>query len=405
MRATILCILCCAGWVSAVPAQQKQADQPAGTATVSGRVFCADTNTPARMASVVLQPAEVVEAIGSGHAKDVSYGGEASETDLDGSFTIQHVPPGVYYVIASQTGYISPLAPLRVPAMEQPGDAKAGKKALSSAPRITLQANLPVAVNVSIERGAAVSGTVLYDDGSPANGLWLEVLVHSPDKGKWVPIPSAVMERSSHSGSTDDEGRYRIAGLPPGEYVLEAELSLTKTIYKVDAHGGASVSTNRVDVTDVYSGGSTREEHAVPFTLSAGEQRRGEDIEVPLSKLHTVRGVLVASHDGHLLNGGKLSLLNADNKGKASSTSLTRDDEGFTFSYVPEGDYIVRVDEASDSEYLEVRNPDGWPPTRTETHVLRTYGSTDLPLHVAGEVSGLTISVPDQPSQKAQSKP
>ena len=388
-------ILCVVGFATAVPAQQID---NAGTGTVSGRVFCADTNGPARKASVVLVSADTAEALRAGENKHVEYGGE---TQLDGSFDIPNVPPGVYYVTASKAGYMSSLAPLYVSSTDESTVQPTGKKPVISAPRITVQANLSATGTVSIERGAAVSGSVIYDDGSPASGLDLELLVRSNDK--WVPIPPIPGDRASHSGFTDDKGHYRIAGLPSGEYVLDAKLTISTNTFHTDAQGSVTASMSRTQVADIYSGGSTRRKHAVPFKLTAGEERPGEDIDIPLSKMHTVRGSLVAARDAHALNGGTVSLLYADDRSAAYNTKLWKDKEGFTLNYVLEGDYILRVDTASDVVYREVPVSGGVPLTRVESRVVRTYGSTEQPLHVSGEVSDIVISVPTQSVEKAGS--
>ncbi|UWZ84243.1 peptidase associated/transthyretin-like domain-containing protein [Occallatibacter riparius] len=394
---TILFFFCSALLAATITAQQKHTSKPEGTGIVSGRVFCANTNTPARKASVVLVPADAVDGLGSDGNKGIDFGGNAVETLLDGSFTIPKVAPGVYYVMASAPGYISPLAPLFVPTAE-PTNQNAGKKPVISAPRITVQANLPSTVTVGIDRGAAVSGTVLYDDGSPASDVDLQLLVRS--KGKWISIPQIPGERASHIGSTDDQGHYRIAGLPPGEYVLDAELTLSTTTFTTDAQGRYVAMSNHIYVADVYSGGTTRTKDAVPFKLTAGDERPGEDIYIPLSKLHTVRGSLIAARDGHLLNGGKVSLLYTDDHSVAYDTNLSKDEETFTLNYVLEGDYILRVDAVSDVEYREVPVPGGFQPTRIESRTVHTYGAIEQPLHVAGEISDAVISVPEQSAQK-----
>ena len=164
-----ICFFVC---VATASPQQKSTDPPTATTTVSGHVFCADTNAPARMATVILQPADAIDAITPGESGNIPSSGETAQTSMDGSFTLQHVAPGTYYVIASQVGYISPLALRYMEPDDDPAakDLKA-KKTPPMAPRITVEGNLPVGVNVTIERGAAVSGTVLYDDGSPASGI------------------------------------------------------------------------------------------------------------------------------------------------------------------------------------------------------------------------------------------
>jgi hypothetical protein len=109
MRRSVLLLILLWGCATAALAQAPRGDQGGLTSTVSGRVYCADTNVPARMATVVLQPAEAVDAFSSG--KSVSTVAEGVQTLLDGSFFIPNVVPGTYYVIASLPGYVSPMAP------------------------------------------------------------------------------------------------------------------------------------------------------------------------------------------------------------------------------------------------------------------------------------------------------
>lgn len=390
----VLLALCALTFV--VSAQQKRAPTPA-TTTVSGHVFCADTNAPARKASVILQPADQIDAIHPGEDQHVSSHGEMIPTLLDGSFTIPHVEPGVYYVIATQEGYISPLTSMYAPPSAQPaGKDSKPKKPVMIAPRITVQSNLPVSVNVTIERGAAVSGTILYDDGSPAVGVHVATLVRA--KKDWTPLPSSPVAGQSYSAGTDDQGRYRISGLPDGEYLLEATLSIQGMFYNVGEYG-TGVSTYPIYSISFCTGGSSRRKDAAPIKVTAGEELGGQDIEIPLTKLHTVRGNIVAAHDGHILNGGKLSILYADDRSEAGHTSFSKDDNTFTFAFVPEGDYILRAD-GVDNEYVEVPNgPDSWPPTHTEPKLLRSYGTAEQPIHVAGELSGVIVTAPDLPRQ------
>ncbi len=155
---------------------------------------------------------------------------------------------------------------------------------------------------------------------------------------------------------------------------------------------------NDVYSLSTYSGGSMRLKDATPFSVKAGEDRSGEDIEIPLTKLHIVSGYIVSTHDGHQLNGGTLSLLSSDDKSVIGQTSLSKDAAAFTFSFVPEGDYILHVEDASDNEYREVPNKsDSWPPTRTETRTIRRYGAADQSIRVTSDVSGVTVAVPDLP--------
>jgi hypothetical protein len=395
--APVLLVLCALVPVSF--GQQKRAARPVGT-TVSGHVYCGDTNAPARKASVILQPADQIDAIRPGEDQHISSRGETTQTLLDGSFTISHVEPGVYYVIATQQGYVSPLTSVYVPPAGLPAsDPLKPKKPAMTAPRVVVQSNLPVSVNVSIERGAAVSGIILYDDGSPAVGVLVSILVRAKDG--WTELPSSPVAGQSYSDGTDDQGRYRISGLPEGNYLLEVKLSLSGMYYKVGEYG-TSVGTWPIYSLAFYGNGSSRRKDGTPIKVKAGEEVGGQDIDIPLTKLHTIRGSIFAAHDGHILNGGKLSLLYTDDRSEAGRTSVSKDDNTFTFAFVPEGDYILRA-EGVDNDYVEVPNgPDSWPPTHTEPKLLRSYGTAEQPIHVAGELTGITVSAPDPPAQSAR---
>ncbi len=403
MKTTTLFLLGFSTLAGLASAQQRRGDDAAAapTSTVSGHVFFADTNAPARMATVVLQPAAPVDAYDPDKQEGMSSQAEAVQTLLDGSFVFAHVPAGTYYIVAKASGYISPLASVLRRSGEQPSVAEPiATRIAKVVPRVTVQANLPATVNVTLERGAAVSGTVQYDDGSPAGGLNVQIMVRGKDG--WAAMPFSPFEDVSHFSVTDDQGAHRISGLPAQEYVVEADLNLTKTTYTIDGHGGSGASSNSGGpAVSTYSGNTMRVKEAKPFTLKQGEERQGEDIRIAITKLHIVRGSMIARHDGHVINGGSVTLLHADDKSTAGSASLERNDEGvFQFNFVPEGDYILEVSGAADYEYEEIPNPpNSAPPTRIESHMLHSYGAAEMPLHVEGDMSGVTVAVPDAKSQ------
>src|SRR5438045_1710310 len=84
----LLALFCCAA----------SAQKPAATGSVTGHVTCADTNTPSRLAIVVLRP---VPAAKSADPAAASKPVEARrvQTLLDGSFLIPKVAPGTYLVL------------------------------------------------------------------------------------------------------------------------------------------------------------------------------------------------------------------------------------------------------------------------------------------------------------------
>lgn len=373
------------------------------TGIVTGHVFCADTNGPARLATVMLEPANAIDGYVSDTKSGVSAHLSGVQTLPDGSFILNHVAPGTYYVFASEPGYVSPLATLGVSGDQLSKPDKALKEKIARVvPRVTVQAGAPASVDVSLERGAAVSGTILYDDGSPAAGLKVELLVRQKDgkNDKWV-VPRDGPEPGTPSITTDDRGTFRIASLPAREYLLDVQLHLGKIGYDINANAGYGVFPEGDYQIPIYSGSKLRARDATPFTLKLGEERPGEDITVPLGKLHSVSGSVVAARDGHTVNGGKVTLLHADDRSEFASTELSRGDTAWTLSFVPDGDYILRVTDGADLEYEEVANPPGTtPPSDFKTHSMHGYGPGEQPLHVEGELSGLAISVPEPTEKK-----
>ncbi len=307
MRRGVLCSIGVLGCVVPVLSQSPPTDEGIATSTVSGHVYCADTNAPARMAMVVLQPADAVDNYRPDSSVQVTTHAEGVQTQLDGSFSIQHVSPGTYYVIASAPGYLSPLAFFSAHLGDDSKLQEALKEQIAnSLPRVTVKPNTSVSVNTTLERAAAVSGTVLYDDGSPASGLSVQALIRRKDQ--WILFPFPPFDRSIPSVMTDDKGSYRISGLPAREYVVEVQLNLSRFSYTSDGNGSGGSSSGYASM-HIYSGGKLRPKEAAPFVLGSGEERRGEDIEIPASKFHTVRGGIVAAHDGHVVNGGMPSSL------------------------------------------------------------------------------------------------
>lgn len=357
---------------AALLAQGKTA--PAGI--VTGHVLCGDNNAPARLASVMLEPADAIDGY-TAASKGVSAHLSGVQTAPDGSFVMTHVAPGTYYVFASLPGYVSPIATLDATADQLQKPDKALKEKIARVvPRVTVQSGAPAAIDVTLQRGAAVSGTVLYDDGSPAPGLPVQLLIHQKDK--WVeprggPVPNAP------SATTDDRGQFRINGLPAQEYLLAVQLHVAKTSYDVNPNGFGFSSEGDYQIP-VYSGSKLRTRDAAPFSIKLGEERTGEDVTVPLGKLHSVSGSLVAARDGHGLNGGQVRLLHADDRSELATTRLSKDDTGWTLSFVPEGDYILSISDGADVNYEEVANQAGSvPPTHTVPHVVHIYAAVEQP--------------------------
>ena len=96
--------------VTLASAAQNNPTAKSGGGTLTGHVYCADTNAPARMATVQLKPVKDVEARSGAHPHSTSDEPASGvvQTTLDGSFAIPNVVPGSYYVVVTAAGYLLP---------------------------------------------------------------------------------------------------------------------------------------------------------------------------------------------------------------------------------------------------------------------------------------------------------
>jgi hypothetical protein len=414
--AILFCLTVCA---AQEPSDRKvpDADEKASpTGTVTGHVYLDDTKAPGRRATVFLEPAASLqddappERSGNHKSRPITL---VVDTRFDGSFIFTHVPTGSYFVMADCPGYISPYLALSLAEARTgygdwspPGpDQKSAKdRVLHSLQKVNVQSILPVTADIVLERGGAVSGTVTYDDGSPATGIKVAVLAQMMRDGKetWDSIDS-----TSHGASfglplaTDDRGSYRISGLPAGKYVVEVSVEFSDTKRYIFSSGGGTYTSNaHTALLSIYSGNTPRKKDAAAFAIQPGEERTGEDVVIPMSKLHTIKGNIVSAHDGHIVNSGRVELLNADDHFPVAQQSLTEDDPSFTLSFIFEGEYILSSTSSADVDYVQIPQPHASiAPAQYRANPRHFYGSASMPLHVSGDMDAVTISVPE-PTQK-----
>lgn len=380
MRWMGVAVLGCVGSIAV--AQQAVATAPETTGTVVGHLFLVDGGGPARLAEVGLLPIEVKSDDRPDTWKDPPF--RMYRTGLDGGYQISRVKPGSYYVVVKQPGYLSPFALFTNAQLSHPTPDDQQKIA-AYLPVVSVIPNNTATMDIHLTRGASLSGTVSFDDGAPYPADRVTVMARD-SKGKWQQTP--------HEGVPDDLGHFRITGLPEGDYLLQVYLTIDDLFVSNLLGQGSSASIGHYSLS-YYSGNTARLRDAKPIRLDNSQDMSSADITIPVSKLHAVTGQIVEEKSGRAINGGTVRLYYSDgDKEEAMSVKVGPDEPVFRMAFVPEGVYTIKVSDAAEVNRQEISNGVGtYPPYQMKETVVRRYGPAEQALVVAGDVSGVNLTV------------
>lgn len=375
-----LCVRAQNGQVAVPPRFTVQQPPQQTGYTVTGRVVCADTQRAARFAQVMLVPA-------TNGTSDFERGRMAvGRTDLDGRFTIDNVPPGEYFGTAELTGYIND-APAVRNALNQGGDAL---NAVSTVPRVQVS-NGGGSLQLSLQRGAVVAGSVQWDDGSPASGV--SVMVQpAPANGVSTGVATASIGGGfgrgffpgfGNGGQTDDRGHFRLSGLAPGNYVLRATVQ-SPLPSGGGGGGGGDGRFQRLMSLSVFAPNKLRSTEATVITLSPGEERSDVNVVLGLSGMHTVSGEVSSS--AAAVRSGSVQLTD-QNDSTLNRRGIINPDGSFSVPYVPPGTYTLRVNASAQQQ---VPGRGGSPQDATATRFQPFQESITV---TDNDLSGLAVTV------------
>lgn len=264
---------------------------PTGTASIEGRVVADATGAPVGLAAVVLIGTRTgVLRIGS--------------ADSDGRFTFGALPADRYTVGASKLPYLGAVAGARRPA--RPGS-----------PVVVADGAQVTDVSIRMPMGAVLSGTVYGADGQPVTGAMVAAARRQMRNGQPVLVTGS--QASPGLGTsvmlTDELGRYRIHGLPPGEYIVSAmggqhgasheQMGVAKlSDADVDAALAGTLIPPQSRPTQpttrpvpVYYPNTVIADDALAVPVGAGEERSGLDIQMRSVTPARITGT-VSMHDG-----------------------------------------------------------------------------------------------------------
>jgi protocatechuate 3,4-dioxygenase beta subunit len=232
-------------------------------------------------------------------------------TDARGMFSSDGLSPGRYTLEATANG-------LSAWNYGQDGIGRAGTP-------INVADRVVEGLDIVLPRYVAVSGAVVDEHGEPVQGARVQTLQVEFVTDRLVATPIGFERR------TDDQGNFRLWGLPPGTYLLAA--TLDGVVY--DARGV------RNGYATTYFPGTTIVSTAAPLELR-------DDATASIAFTPVVLAQLTGTaYDGDApLVSGTARLLENPRQGSIYVTPRTaaiRSDGNFTFRNVAPGNYVVHV--------------------------------------------------------------
>ena len=284
-----------------------------------GQIVAADNGTPIRRAQVRVSSAEARE-------------GRLAATDAQGRFEIKELPAGRYTVTASKGGFVS----------LQYGQRRPSE---SGTPIELSDGQTLDKLQIALPRGSVLGGRITDEFGEPvANASVIAMRYSYAAGGRRLTAAAG----SNSRDTTDDQGHFRLFGLPPGDYFVSATL-----------RSGAAEATDPAGETSGYAStyypGTANIAEAARVTLAVSQENTSVSFGLIATKLVRVSGTVLSS-DGSPATGatvmlmpggaagGRAGVMQGGSGGRADRTGA------FQLSNVAPGRYQVQARTARGAE-------------------------------------------------------
>jgi Carboxypeptidase regulatory-like domain len=190
-----------------------------------------------------------------------------SLSDAAGQWAFQKIPAGSFTIGLARSG-------INATAIGQAGGPVTLRVAAGSRTENVV---------LTARRGGTISGTLMDEFGDPASALVLAASSMRPELSSGTGV---IVSRPGGSqvfggpGSADARGRYRITGLPPGEYLVSV-LSFDPTMTKTEVHFTDPAGQDRIlSPGSVFYPGVPTASQASKVTVTEGGEAMGVDLTV-----------------------------------------------------------------------------------------------------------------------------
>ena len=304
------------------PQPNAAADQSPGTATLRGHVFAADTGQPLRKAQVrIMQQMEAQTG-----PMMMPRESRLATTDAHGAYEFKEVRAGRYTINANKGSYVSL-------SYGQTRPTEPGK------PIQILDNQTIERVDFSLPHGGIISGRILDEYGEPLS----DVMV-APQRFQYIQGQRRLTV-AGRSAFSNDLGEFRIFGVPPGQYYLQATWRNVSPI-------GFGNSENRNGYAPLFFPGTLEIAQAQRLTIGVGTEVSDVMMTMKPIKAVTVTGTIVDSR-GQPMN-GMLLVSQPDGFGFMTMGAPVRPDGTFALNGLAPGDYVITAQQMGNPQESEV---------------------------------------------------
>jgi uncharacterized protein (DUF2141 family) len=290
------------------------------------------------------QPRPLRHAIITATAAEMP-GTRQAVTDDEGRFAFSDLPPGRYSLVAEKPGYVKTFH-----GSKRPGGTQ-------GTPVAVLAGQPAPAVTIRVPRGAVIAGIVRDQFGTPVSTAQVSVKQAVVVNGtrRMTDVPNLRVT----AATTDDQGRYRIYGLPPGEYAVfcslaginyngvhETNSADVEAVLRDLRAGRPAAATatppRQVALAGGYLPGVPDADSAQLVALAVGEERTGADILVGPLRALSVSGTSLGP-GGTPMRNIMVAVVNSATGTRVGSGGviMPETDGRFVLSALPPGRYTL----------------------------------------------------------------
>jgi protocatechuate 3,4-dioxygenase beta subunit len=295
-----------------VRAQPQRADAPRGTSVLRGQIVAADNGSPIRRAQVRVSSPDARES-------------RIATTDQQGRFEIKELPAGRYTITASKGGFVT----------LQYGQRRPSE---SGTPLELGDAQMLDKIAIALPRGSVLGGRITDEFGEPVANASVSAWRYAYVGGTRRMVAAGQNSRDT----TDDQGQFRLFGLPPGDYFVSATLR----------SGGPDVTDPMGEPSGyaaTYYPGTTNVAEAAKITLAVSQENTSVSFGLIATRMVQVSGQVITS-SGAPATGGMVRLIPTGTGGRPAIAAQSggagnRIDQNGTFriSSVAAGRYVVQA--------------------------------------------------------------